>query len=91
MIILDDQTAQDGRSCLLISLTELPEADEEEGNLGQHYQIVRSDFESSVVCLKTKETGCGGDEQLEGDYEGLDAILRNRFRDEWERRVYAGG
>lgn len=36
----------------------------------------------------TKEMSVGGDEHLDGDYEGFDGVLRNKIRDEWERRVY---
>lgn len=90
MIVLDQQTVDDGESCLLISLRGFPKKDVE-GDLEKHYQILRSDFESSVVGLKTKETACGGDEQLDADYEGFDGILRNQVRNEWERKAYDGG
>lgn len=89
LIVLDEETAGDEETCLLISLRNIPDLKGE--GLEQHYQILRADFESSVINLMTKEMAVGGDEMLEGDYEGFDGVLRDTVREEWERRYYGSG
>lgn len=73
MIILDDRTAGD-ETCILVSLLDLPD-DELPSGFGK-WKIVRSDFESSIISLTVKETGVGGDDHLDTDYEGSDGVLR---------------
>jgi len=73
MIILDERTNQDS-TCLLISHDELSDN-------SRDYVQARSDFESSIISLKTIETGCGGTDHLDTDYQGSDGILRISVRD----------
>lgn len=78
IVMLDDRTAED-ETCTLISLQDLPD-DELPSGLGK-WKIVRSDFESSIISLMVKETGVGGDDHLDTDYEGSDGVLRISVRD----------
>jgi len=75
IIILDERTNRD-MTCLVLSQNQLNDNDPRD------YVQVRSDFESSIVSLMTIETGCGGTDQLDTDYEGSDGILRISARDE---------
>lgn len=78
MIILDGRTAED-ETCILVSLRDLP--DEELSSGFGKWKVVRSDFESSIISLMVKETGVGGDDHLDTDYEGSDGVLRTGVRD----------
>lgn len=73
LVILDGRTNED-LTCLAICQIHIP---------GEHhrYRIVRSDFESAIIPLITIETGCGGDDQLDTDYEGFDGVFRISVRD----------
>ena len=73
MIILDERTNQDS-TCLLLSHDQLSDDP-------RNYVKARSDFESSIISLKTIETGCGGTDHLDTDYQGSDGILRISIRD----------
>jgi hypothetical protein len=84
MIILDKRTNED-RTCLLLS------RDHWEKDDPKAYMRVRSDFESSIVSLMTIQTGCGGTDHLDVDYEGNDGILRISVKDEAEARLYGSG
>ncbi|CAK4034144.1 Hypothetical predicted protein [Lecanosticta acicola] len=77
MVILDDLTAQD-ETCILVSLKDLPDDELPDGM--DKWIIIRSDFESSIISLMTKETGVGGDDHLDTDYEGSDGVLRNTIK-----------
>lgn len=80
LVILDTRSMID-LTCLLISLSE-----ESEPFGPVKRQILRSDFESSLISLNAKEMGCAGDDMLETDYEGFDGILRGRIKDEAQYR-----
>lgn len=78
LIILDERSAED-ETCTLVSLQDLPD-DELPSGFGK-WRIVRSDFESSIISLMVKETGVGGDDHLDTEYEGSDGVLRISVRD----------
>ena len=73
MIILDEQSNKDS-TCIVLSHNQLSDDPWD-------FVKTRSDFESSIISLKTIETGCGGTDQLDTDYEGSDGILRISVRD----------
>ncbi|KEQ60398.1 uncharacterized protein M437DRAFT_77470 [Aureobasidium melanogenum CBS 110374] len=74
MLVLDDITYQ-SNTCVLLSKNTLTDDP-------QSYIQVCSDFESSLVVLKTIETGCGdADSQLDTQYPGSDGVLRISVRD----------
>lgn len=73
LVLLDERTRQDD-TCLLVSERELPD------DKSDKWLMVRSDFESSIISLMTKETGVGGDDHLDTEYDGSDGVLRNRIK-----------
>jgi hypothetical protein len=73
IVILDQRSSED-MTCLLLSRNVLSED-------ARDFVQRRADFESSVVILKTIETGCGGTEQLDTNYIGYDGVLRISVRD----------
>ena len=73
-IIVLDQRSNEDMTCLLLSRI-VSSGD------ARDFVQTRSDFESSVVVLKTIEAGCGGTAQLDTDYIGCDGVLRISVRD----------
>lgn len=73
MVILDQRTVEDA-TCLLVS-------HKDQANEDGEWQIVRSDFETSIVSLMTKEMAVGGDEVLDTNYPGYDGVLRMEVKD----------
>lgn len=74
IIVLDERSNQDS-TCILLSRNPLSDD-------ARDYMEVRADFESSVVTLKTIDTGCGGaDSQLYTNYPSFDGVLRMSVRD----------
>lgn len=49
--------------------------------------MLRSDFESTLVCLRAKEVGVAGDEMLGTGYEGYDEVFRMSVRNKAEQRA----
>ena len=75
-IIILDQRSNEDSTCILLSRNPLSDD-------AHDYIQVRADFdESSVVTLKTIDTGCGGaDSQLYTNYPSFDGVLRMSVRD----------
>lgn len=79
LVILDERSVQD-RTCLVCSAADMPE-------INGRYQVLRSDFESTLVCLRAKEVGVAGDEMLGTGYEGYDGVFRMSVRNKAEQRA----
>lgn len=74
LIVLDQRSNEDS-TCILLSRNPLSDD-------ARDYIQMRADFESSVVTLKTIDTGCGGaDSQLYTKYPSFDGVLRVSVRD----------
>lgn len=82
MVILDEQTNQDS-TAMLLAYDYLTKHNElKDSATPDDYLLVRSDFESAIVTLKTIETACGGVEQIDTNYRGFDGVLRISIRDQ---------